>query len=504
MMTSGSAVLKRSIDHKTYRNVCILLTLFVVALITRGGRIGDPAIHVDEEFYLLVADRMWQGALPYVDIWDRKPILLFLIYAALRPLSPDGIVAYQIGAMLFAVMTAFVVVLVAQRFANPRGAWLAGVTYLLYIPLLGGAGGQSPVFYNLLMAIGAWEAIRAGEADDAAGVHRHGLLSMLCAGLAIQVKYTAAIEGVAYGLWLIVLLRRLNCPSSRIALRAGLWIAVAIAPTLLATGFYVLTGHGPEFVQANFISIFQKHQPADFAAADFLWISGVKLAPLLCIAVFSTLLLLRLTPAEAPIFFLFLWTAFAIAGYFSIGSYYIHYALPLIVPMTILCAPLLGMPVGGVAAMALFGYAAILAMDFPLGSQRQQHERQIAAMVEAAQPYAARGCIYLHDGPMIVYLLTHSCLPTRYPFYTHLSEAAEAGATDATRNMAELLANRPSAIFVVNNAPILNPPNLTTAAMLDAALAKDYQRVATLPDVFASRQQTLYARKDLLPQETDR
>ena len=142
------------------------MALFAVAVLTRAGRIGDPTIHVDEQFYLLVADRMWHGALPYVDIWDRKPILLFLIYAALRPFSPDGIVAYQTGALLFATATAFFIVLIASRFANQIGALLAGIAYLLYLPVLGGAGGQSPVFYNLFMAIGAWEVIRAGEASD--------------------------------------------------------------------------------------------------------------------------------------------------------------------------------------------------------------------------------------------------------------------------------------------------------------------------------------------------
>jgi hypothetical protein len=171
---------------------------------------------------------MWHGALPYVDIWDRKPILLFLIYAALRPLSPDGIVAYQIGALLFATATAFVIVLIAQRVANTGGALLAGMAYLLYLPVLGGAGGQTPVFYNLLMAIGALEVIRAGEAPDAAGLWRHGLRSMLWAGLAIQVKYTAAIDGVAFGLWLIVLLLRRNVAYPSIAARAALWAAVAL------------------------------------------------------------------------------------------------------------------------------------------------------------------------------------------------------------------------------------------------------------------------------------
>src|ERR1700744_3707746 len=106
-MTTESLVFRRDTTSPALRSACIIVALLAVAVLTRAGRIGDPTIHVDEQFYLLVADRMWHGALPYVDIWDRKPILLFLIYAALRPFSSDVILAYQIGATLFVTMTAF-------------------------------------------------------------------------------------------------------------------------------------------------------------------------------------------------------------------------------------------------------------------------------------------------------------------------------------------------------------------------------------------------------------
>ena len=92
-MAANALALQREPDRAACRTIGIAVVLLSVALVTRSPRIGDPAIAVDEQFYLLVADHIWHGALPYVDIWDRKPVLLFLIYAALRPLSPDGIVA---------------------------------------------------------------------------------------------------------------------------------------------------------------------------------------------------------------------------------------------------------------------------------------------------------------------------------------------------------------------------------------------------------------------------
>jgi hypothetical protein len=500
VLKRSTEVLKRSTDHVSYKSVGVVLTLLAVALITRGDRIGDPAIHVDEQYYLLVADRMWHGALPYVDIWDRKPILLFLIYAALRPFSPDGIVAYQIGALLFATCTAFVIVHIAQRFTNPLGAWLAGVAYLLYLPALHGDGGQTAVFYNLFLALGALEIFRASDAPEPTHIWRHGLRAMLWAGLAIQVKYIAAIEGIAYGIWLIVLLIRGNrCSFSHIAVLAGLWAAVALAPTLVAAGFYALIGHGQEFVQANFLSIFQKHQPAAFPSDDILWMSGVKLAPLLFIAFFSIPLLLRSKAAGIQVTFLLFWTAAALVDFFAIGNYYDHYALPFTVPMMIVCAPLLGTYIGGIVGIMVFGAVAIIATNFFSSSLKQFHQRQVAAIAEAVQPYTAHGCIYLHDGPTIVYLLTHSCLPSRYPFPGHLNEQAEAGATDATRNMASLLATRPPAILVMDR-PTLETPNPITAAMLKAALVSDYERIGIFQDVFSTRYQILYARRDLLPQ----
>jgi len=272
---------------------------------------------------------------------------------------------------------------------------------------------------------------------------------------------------------------------------------------LLAVGFYAAIGHGPEFVQANFISIFLKHEPDGVSNLGFLWRTGVRLAPLLLVAGFAIpILMMRREAIGAPVSFLLLWIGFAAAGFFSIGNYYGHYALPLIVPVIIACAPLLGTRAGGIAGLTVFGWAAFVVTGFPFDDVRERNEHRIAAMVAAAEPYAPHGCIYVNDGPSILYLLTRSCLPSRYVFPSHLADAAEARATDAARSMAALLATRPAAIFVPA-APMRPERNAITAAMLNAALADGYERIATFPDVFPVRDLILYARKDLLPAETN-
>lgn len=61
--------------------------LLVAAIALRASTFCDPFVNADEQFYLVVGDRMLHGLLPYVDIWDRKPIGLFLLYAGIRLLG---------------------------------------------------------------------------------------------------------------------------------------------------------------------------------------------------------------------------------------------------------------------------------------------------------------------------------------------------------------------------------------------------------------------------------
>src|SRR3954463_7872291 len=78
------------------------LLLALLAVVTRLQLFGDPIAGSDEGFYLLVGDRMLHGALPYVDIWDRKPFGLFLLFAGMRMLGGDGVLAYKLVATVAA------------------------------------------------------------------------------------------------------------------------------------------------------------------------------------------------------------------------------------------------------------------------------------------------------------------------------------------------------------------------------------------------------------------
>ena len=466
------------------------IALLATALIIRAPQFGNPLIHVDEGFYLLVGDRMLQGALPYVDIWDRKPIGLFLIYAAARLPGGDGIIAYQIAATLCAAATAVTIAAIVRRMGDRIAALTAGAMYLFMINIAGGIGGQSPVFYNALVAGAVWLTLRATQdsAMTAAALRHRALVPMLLLGVAMQIKYSVAFEGAFVGLAWLWTARRRGASRGALAVSALMWMAVAIAPTALAWLAYALIGHGDAFVYANFLSILERgHEPARVLLARLGDTAKLIALPVMCLAAAIVLKPWRNRPDGAATFaFCLAWLAAAGAGYLAFGSYFDHYVLPLLVPLSVCAGPLFAYRrrhIGRAAAAAILLIGGISAV---VAGQRVLAWRGGAPvmerMVQATGDRAGRGCIYIYRGDPILYHLTRSCLPSRYAFPTHLTLVREAPAlgVDPAAEVRRILAARPEVIVDTRYDLDFGDNSAAIDRAVLARLARDYHPVATI------------------------
>ncbi|SFK56868.1 hypothetical protein [Caulobacter sp. UNC279MFTsu5.1] len=460
------------------------LILLLAAFAIRCAQFGNPLIHVDENFYLLVGDRMLHGAVPYVDIWDRKPVGLFVLFAAIRLLGGDGIVQYQVVATLFAAGTAMIVARIAAPMAGLKAATIAGVIYLLLLGLVGGSGGQAPVFYNLFVAGAALATLTALTSRDVSAerIRREGALAMGLIGLAMQLKYTAVFEGVFMGLALMWASWRANPWPARLAADAAIWIAIAIAPTLIAWYWYAWIGHADAFVYANFLSIGDRSG----APAGELARRLAKAWKLLHVPVFAVVLATLLEPwrrfpnGAATMKFALAWLAAAVVGYLAFGTYFDHYALPLFAPLAAACAPLfIYRPYRlGLVAAALMLLSGAVANGLVVRKMwlKRGHQAEMTAMVEAIRP-RLKGCLYVWNGDPLLYHLTGSCLPTRYPFAGHLNLLRENGAigVDQATEVKRILAGRPRVI--VDHEPAARDFNFEVVAIVQAELRRAYRPV---------------------------
>src|SRR3569832_393204 len=242
-----------------------LLLLVAVAFLIRARDFGNPLIDSDEQFYLLVGDRILHGTLPYVDLWDRKPIGLFLVYAAIRLLGGDGIIQNQLVATACVGATAVMIAIVARRITSPGAALFAGFLYIPALAMCGGEGGQAPIFYNPLMAIAAWLVIGALD-SDAASLRRRGCGVLALVGIAMQIKYSVLAEGIYFGLVLSYLTWRRDPGLPRLLASMISWCGIALVPTLAALGWYAAIGQSDTFLYANFNSIFKRGDSGDEGA----------------------------------------------------------------------------------------------------------------------------------------------------------------------------------------------------------------------------------------------
>ena len=455
------------------------LLLLGIAVALRSAQFGNAINGLDEQNNLLVGDRMLHGAVPDGDLWDRKPWGLFALFAGIRLLGGDGVVQAQLVATLFAAATALVVSAIARRTLPRTPAILAGIFYLVALQSLWGGTTQTPVFYNLPVAIAAWLALRT--APDLTGrrdmVRAFG--AMLLCGLAIQIKTNAVFEGAAVGLWLLWRMRRAGAPLARIAAAAAGFALLGLLPTLAVAAGYAATGHFQAWWFAGYQSQLLKHGTAGPVALLRLREMAGLLGPVAAIAALGAT---RIKPWRDEHILLAAWAVTGLIDALALGGFWPHYALPFAVPAAILAGHAFAAPRWGkIAFVVLIAYPCIDALL--LDRITAADERRIAIATLAAIPAdTPTRCLFIYEGPVIYYHLTHACLVTRYAFTDHLRSSAEADALgqDSHAALREALAKRPGTILTLDPS-LWTESNTENDRIIAATLARDYVRIAKLP-----------------------
>ena len=483
------------------------LALSVMALsgLIRLRGLGDLVAHADEQFYLLVGQRMTQGAIPYVDIWDRKPPGLFVLYAAIAALPGDDIMGYQIIATVVAALSAACIALWVRRVSGTLVAMISALLYLAMLQVHLGFGGQAEVFVNGLILPAGWLVISMIEPPEPLGMPSarrlalQGVLAMFLAGVAIEIKQTAVFPGVLLGLVLIGLAITHRIPRPRIIALTALWIGAALLPTIVAVAFYAVIGQFDAFLYANLFSIVGKHQTGDGAEQGRRLQLGLRAAisfgPALLVLAWGVIRGDWTRERRGTLFVLAAWFVSGVVAFLILPAGYPHYAL-LMVPTGCLLVGYAGGvrrlgPV--IAVIALILSLWFLRTDAARIAQNGPQSRQIALMANRIADRLNGRCLYVYRGPVVLYSLTGSCLLTRWPFPNHLSTVEEADAlgTDPATEVRRILSSRPAVI--VDGEQSFHKTNAATKALVQQALRRDYVPIALIRDRSGKILTTAYA-----------
>lgn len=424
-------------------SVWVALFLATLAVVTRLQIFGDALADSDEGFYLLVGERLLRGAVLYVDIWDRKPAGLFLLYAGMRSLGGDGVVAYQIVGTVVAFLTAWLVASLARKFTNTFGAVAAGSAYLLWLPLGSAAGGQAELFCNLPVTVAAMVTLGRPERLEQDRVWLGGVIAMLLVGVAMQIKYTALFAGVFFGCCWLRIAWRTGSKVATLALGA-LWILAALTPTLIVAAWYAMHGYFDAFVYANFMSALQRSQPAFVDRVRDLTVLVLIMAPLLfCIRPPTKID----GCAERAYRFTSGWLSAAAIGLIAFGTYFQQFLLPLLMPASAAAAPTLGriprwLAISLLCVILVAGQCGLQIARVVHGSSREAEN-----IIRRVDPHR---CLYIYSGLAAIYRMSDACLATKYSFPSHLSRLRESTAigVDPVQEVERIMETKPGTVIV--------------------------------------------------------
>ena len=233
----------------------LLLAFFVAtAVIFRAPSYLFSELNFDEALYRLMADSLLRGHAPYTEIWDRKPVGVFLILAAIQAMFGNDILALRLATSVGVGVSAFFLALLGRRIFSdaPLTGILGGFLYIAYSLRNGGDATNTELVFTPFYLAGAVLLFGSAEREG-----RKLLLPAfwagLLAGIAVQIKQVVIFDILAFAaIYWITQLRGFGPEERRkfftIALMIGLGI---LLPTIAAFLWYAAIGLTDTFLLSN-------------------------------------------------------------------------------------------------------------------------------------------------------------------------------------------------------------------------------------------------------------
>ncbi len=439
-----------------------LLVLPVVALLVAWPQYGR-AIQYNEAMFVVFGREILAGRLPYRDVFDQKPPLVYYLYAAIQAVTGDGFLASRVAILVAVGLTAILVTLVAREFYARRLAFVAGLSFALtngLVVVTENAGLDQLTLLPLTAAtylVLRWCRTHSDALVIAAGAS---------GGVALLLKPVALPTALVLGCLVIVSSRRLG-PPLRLA---GSAMLVGLAALLGLASFGVL----PEAYEA--IVVFGREYAAygwsHSAPGEQLVFWMLALGALLLPACASMVVLAIERSRRAAI----LWALLGggAVGVVLPGAFLPYYAWAACVPLALMVPAIIEWPgtrprwqrrvviLPGVFGLVIMGYAAVLMPAAMNSATSAEGARELGEAIERVSMPDDR--LYVRANVPQVYY--YAGLRPAHRYFTPQAIAAR---PPVEAQIIEALSSDPPAFIVIDDDDSGTSPSLR--ALLEARYA---------------------------------
>jgi 4-amino-4-deoxy-L-arabinose transferase-like glycosyltransferase len=441
------------------KSLALLAALLVWVLVVRAPYLHGGPINHDDAFYWMYGNAWRLGDPPYGKFWDLKPPGTFALYAVVSGLFGADPAGIRIVALGFVFAAAVGLYQIGARHLNSRTVGLTAAAILVPYTLDWYGLVCEPDIFMVPLVI--WAFKLALDVGESAAMRPN--VRLFCAGLllgaAFSLKQTAGIEGAFVFFYLIWRTRRV----ARVAAYAA---GTALIPLAFAA-YFAEVGLFKEMWDASIVSAIRRtggDQPLSIAPARFV-ILLLPAAPLALAAVIAGLerrsLLAHLSPRPTgALIFILAWLAMESLSVLAMHASLQYYFLPLLAPLTLLTAVVIGLFLQRGGAQRIGGIIGlVLVIGFPFGYFAQSEEavlsrnftpRQIGQFI-LAQNGGKPGTLYVVDYEPVVYQASGFQPVTRHPLPMQLICPFTAVDLDPEREIAKAVARRPDFMVVTKD-----------------------------------------------------
>lgn len=171
------------------RDTTLLSLLALLTLVVRAPFWGRAVIDWDESTFILMGQSLLDGNLLYTKLWDIKPPLLFVVFAAFIAFLGKTIVAIRLGGALIVYATAVLTFFVIRRSFDRSSACVGATAYILAASLFYGGQCTFSEHIAVLPLMAGAAILTMGPATSVPRILAFGL----CLSTAALVRHNLAI-----------------------------------------------------------------------------------------------------------------------------------------------------------------------------------------------------------------------------------------------------------------------------------------------------------------------
>ncbi len=196
-------------SFKKYQQTLISFSLIILIIIfCRLPQITVSGIHWDESVYINMGNHLLDGNLPYIELWEMKPPVLFMFYMICLALFGKTIIAVRVGGIIILSLSAYLIFRTHKHLLG--GKYLPFLTVFYFTifscnPILDGVAVMAEHVALLPLSFAIYLILQRNLMEKGMPIFHLGLIGFLLS-IASLIRYELAYFATAVMFLLLSLL----------------------------------------------------------------------------------------------------------------------------------------------------------------------------------------------------------------------------------------------------------------------------------------------------------